>query len=48
MPESFKVLMKEMQALCLDIELIEEARGPTALSSATSTNLPTTPPSTNN
>ncbi|MEO1174284.1 MAG: hypothetical protein AAFX94_19865, partial [Myxococcota bacterium] len=23
-PESFKVLMKELQALCLDVELIEE------------------------
>ncbi|OGQ90939.1 MAG: DNA-directed RNA polymerase subunit beta [Deltaproteobacteria bacterium RIFOXYA12_FULL_58_15] len=27
-PESFKVLMKELQALCLDIELIEEDKGP--------------------
>jgi DNA-directed RNA polymerase subunit beta len=47
-PESFKVLMKEMQALCLDIELIEEEKGPSALSSATTTNLPTIPTSTNN
>jgi DNA-directed RNA polymerase subunit beta len=27
-PESFKVLMKELQALCLDVELIEEDQGP--------------------
>ncbi|MBI5511701.1 MAG: DNA-directed RNA polymerase subunit beta [Deltaproteobacteria bacterium] len=47
-PESFKVLMKEMQALCLDIELIEENHGTSAMSSATTTNLPTVPTSTNN
>jgi DNA-directed RNA polymerase subunit beta len=26
-PESFKVLMKELQALCLDVELVEEEKG---------------------
>lgn len=27
-PESFKVLMKELQALCLDVELVEEDKNP--------------------
>jgi len=31
LPESFNVLMKELQALCLNVELIESPRGADAL-----------------
>ena len=30
LPESFNVLIKELQSLCLNIELVETARDPAA------------------
>ena len=43
LPESFNVLLKELQALCLDVELIEDPTMPRRASSSSRASRPASP-----